>query len=289
MFFMRKVISKLLLLPFAFTMFYCANEPIAPREPGENLADSKSDERTSSSMRAYSRNLFVIEVSARKYGPSEPLPAPFEMWLAGTDGTISINWGDGAIETATLTPGDFGGGSALTHQYSHEQNYVIKISGDIKNIFRYDISNQEIGLNNIHLSGLSGLRFLGINFTKSAPEVINLFHNRLIEDVDLIDIGNVSGIVQPDIDVIIPATNNINHIRLFGTNLTTQSVDQVIDRIYKSVVKSPRPGTFGLSLSWAQPDDSDDMVGPPSGYSIDKLRILRDSYGWTLNPDFDNN
>ena len=286
--FMRKTISKLLLVPLAFTMFHCADVQLAPRETAENLAASKSDDRTRSVL-AYSHNVFVIELMALKYTPGESLPAPFQMELGGTGGAISVNWGDGTMENVTLEPGHPGAGNILMHQYEYEREYAITISGDIKDIYTYAISNQEIKLNNLHISGLSGLKSLSLNFTKSAPEVIDLSHNKLIEEVDLIDLGNVIGFAQPKIHVILPATNNVNFIRLFGTNVTTQSVDQAIDRVYKSVVKSPRSGTFGLSLSWAQPDDSDDMVGPPSGHSLDKLRMLRDTYGWTLYPDFDNN
>jgi hypothetical protein len=278
LFFMRKIISSLLLLPLAVVMMNCTDDRISPRETNEDQVTSAREGDRGNSLRAYSRNVFAIELTALKYTATDPLPAPLEMNMTGTGGMITVNWGDGTIEQIALHPSFM----FLNHQYNEEKMYTIEITGDIRNISRFVISHQEINLNDIHLGGLTGLRSINIIFTKSAPEVIDLSRNLLIQEVDIFDLANLRKIV-------IPTSNNINSIVLYGTGLTTQSVDQAIDRVYKSVLQNPRPGTFALSVSWAQPDESDAMVGPPSSRSLEKLKILRNSFGWNIQPDFDNN
>jgi hypothetical protein len=66
--------------------------------------------------------------------------------------------------------------------------------------------------------------------------------------------------------------------------MTTAAVDRVIARVHDSVVNSPRQGIFAFGALWGQGEEGD-VVGPPSSYSINKLRKLRDVYGWTIYPE----
>jgi hypothetical protein len=271
---MKRKIFYFLLLPVALTMFYCSDEQVAPSGAADGLTEDLS-----TSMKAYSPNVFAIGITTVKIHPSEPLPAPIEMHLSGTGGKIAINWGDGTIEkvmlTAHLAP--------FSHQYERVKNYVIKIDGEIKNIESYGLTYQDVNLRDIYLSGLTGLKHLNIGLITGSPEVINFSHNKLIEEVDLTDLRQLR-------DIIIPTTNNISYISIAGdVQLTTAVVDRVIGRVYQSVVSNPRTGTFSLPVAWSQPSELDDMIGPPSGYSLTKLNKLRNTYGWNIYPDFDNN
>jgi hypothetical protein len=265
---MKRKVFYLLLLPVALTMFYCSDEQIAPSDPNDELTEDLS-----TSMKAYSPNVFAIEITTMKDSPSEPLPSGISIDLSGTDGRVAINWGDGTIEKITLTTDR----KSYGHQYERVKNYVIKIDGEIKNIESFGLLYKTVNLRDIYLSGLIGLKHLNIGLISVSPKVINLSHNKLIEELDLIDLRQLT-------DVIVPTTNNISLIGLVGcTQLSTAVVDRVIGRVYQSVVTNPRSGSFGLSREWTQPDESNDMVGPPSGYSITKLRKLRSTYGWGVS------
>lgn len=263
-----KISQLLLLLLVAFTLFYCSEEPIAPAEPTEDPVTS---------MEAYSPNVFVAEITTAKYNPSDPLPHTVEIELSGPGGKIAINWGDGTIEKKTLTS-DI---RWYSHQYERVKNYAIKIDGEIKNIEYFGMSYQgDNNLNNLYLSGLTSLRFLNLVIVGGKMEIINLSHNKLIEDLDLIDMPNLR-------EIIIPTTNNITSMRIMGTpKVTTAAIDHVIGRVYGSVVANPRQGSLGINKNWYE--EGDEMVGPPSGYSITKLNKLRDTYGWGVSPNLND-
>jgi hypothetical protein len=198
----------------------------------------------------------------------------------GTGGKVSINWGDGTIEKVMLTP-DL---RSYSHQYDRVKNYYIKIDGDIKNIEYYGMSYQDgVKVRNLHLSGLTGLKSLNLVIMSQSPEVINLSHNKLIEEIDFVDLLALK-------EVIIPTTNKLREVRLTGcTQLNTAAMDHIIGRIYQSVVSAPRTGSFNFSMSWYDSELENEMIGPPSDYSLTKLRKLRDTYGWGMHPQPDNN
>lgn len=263
---MKKTFSKFLLLLVAAIMFCCSDEPITPGDPEltEDLATSAS---------AYSPNIFVAEITTQA-DPGWP-PVPVTLELMGTGGKVAINWGDGTIEKVTIT-------SYLepyTHQYDRVKNYTIKIDGDIKNIEYYGMSYQDgVKVRNLHLSGLTGLKTINLVIMTESPEVINLSHNKLLEEIDFVDLTTTK-------QVIVPTTNKLTAIRLTGcTQLSTAAMDHIIGRIYQSVVSNPRTGSFGASMSWYDDEISGIMIGPPSEYSLNKLRKLRDNYGWGVYP-----
>jgi hypothetical protein len=263
-----KISQLLLLLMVAITLFNCSEQPVAPVEPTEDIATFAE---------AYSPNVFVLEITTVSYEPSYPT-VPVELQIAGTaGGKIAINWGDGTIEKITLSS-DY---SFLHHQYGRVKNYTIKIDGEIKNIDNFGMSYQgDVKVNNMYLSGLTGLKSMDLSMVGGPLEVINLSHNKLIENLGIVDVPGLR-------DIIMPSTNNLTNIQITGTpQISTAAVDRVIGRVYESVVSNPRGGSFVLDKEWWI--ESNEMVGPPSGYSITKLKKLRDNYGWSISPDIDN-
>jgi len=65
-------------------------------------------------------------------------------------------------------------------------------------------------------------------------------------------------------------------------------MDALIDQLHSGAVANNITGGE-ISFHAYAPDPSI-MVGPPSAAAINKLRNLRDNYGWALspNPDFGN-
>jgi hypothetical protein len=255
-------------------MFYCSDEQLALRD-----SDVTEDLPTSamSTSTAYSPNVFVAEITTVKTDPSAAVPGGIEIDMSGSGGKISINWGDGVIEKVILQPYF----TPFYHHYNRVKNYTIKIDGEIKNIQYFGISYQELKLRDLHLSGLTGLKELELLVLSQSPEVINLSHNKLIENLFFVDLTNLR-------DIILPTTNNINSILLYGdTQLSTAVVDRIVDRVYQSVVSNPRSGSFALGITWVP--ECGEMIGPPSSFSVTKLRRLRDNYGWEIDPSPCNN
>lgn len=262
-----KKFNLLALLLLSVILLQCSDEIVEPQ-----ILDD--DVKTSATL--YEDQYFTLAITTVKTHPAEPLPEEVYFYLEGSGGKVSINWGDGTIEKFAV------GASTLTlrHQYDRVKNYTIKISGDIKTITSFRMNYLSTKINDIHFGGLVNLQEVGMNLLSVAPEVFNLSRNRNIETVVLAGLQSMK-------DVLLPSTNKLRQVDISGENLmTTAAVDRVIARVHDSVVKTPRQGVFVLSASWAQEEGDNTMVGPPSSYSINKLRKLRDVYNWTINPEF---
>lgn len=257
---------KFLLVLFALVLMRCSEENIEP-------ALLEEDQRTS--IQGYwPSTVFVIEVTTIAGGNVEnsALPQLTEFYLSGTPGAkVSVNWGDGTIQKMTLDEER----NYMSHQYNRVKNYNIQVSGEIKKITTFGMYYQHIIIRNVYLSGLTNLRDIRMGLNYRAPSVVNLSHNRKIELMDL------SG--ENLTDIIVPSENNLTTVLIGGpSGLSTAVVDRIISRVYTSVQASPRAGYFALNEDWDQ--ELPGMVGPPSSYSITKLRKMRDMYGWEIVP-----
>jgi hypothetical protein len=230
-------------------------------------------EEMTTSATSFPSTVFAVELTSVKTHPDNPLPEPIEIFLGGS-GKISVNWGDGTIEKLTL--GSIATG--LKHQYDRVKNYTIQITGSISTLSEFRCNYQHVNLRKVHLSGLTGLKTFSVGSNYLGPEAINFSHNRQLADLSLM-IPQLS-------DVILPTTNQINRLSLAGPNrLSTAVVDRVISRVYDSVKANPRAGVIELSAdAFGDPEDHA-MIGPPSSFSINKLKILKNNYGWTVVPD----
>lgn len=251
----------------AFVMMRCTEEIIDP-------AELEEDQRTYM-QGYYPSTVFAIEVTTITGGNMENpnLPGLTDFYLAGVPGAkLSINWGDGTIHKVTLTEDSR---NYFEHQYNRIKNYNIQITGEISKISTFGMYYQHIIIRNVYLAGLINLKRLSMGLNYRSPSVVNLSHNRKIETLDLS--GNELT------DIIVPSENKLTTVLIGGPNaLSTAVVDRIISRVYTSVQASPRAGYFALNESWDQ--EQPEMVGPPSSYSITKLKKLRDVYGWEIVP-----
>jgi hypothetical protein len=199
-------------------------------------------------------------------------------FLMGTGGNITVDWGDGTRESIYVGEEYVG----LDHDFNREEedttDFAIRISGDLKAITTFNYYYDGLVVNEMHFGGLTNLKELDMGVLQDGPPVINLSKNKLIERVLLPGVQRLQ-------DLILPTSNKIQAIDISGTNeLSTADADRIIARVHDSVVKSPRTGYFNLPASWAQEEDDPTMIGPPSSYSMNKLRKLKRKYGWNIFP-----
>jgi hypothetical protein len=260
---MKNTLNLLLLAVFCVMVAQCSDERVEPIMLEDDLMTSAT---------LYEDQFFTLAITTIITDPSEPLPEQVTFDLEGTGGKISLNWGDGTIEKLIV------GTSMVTleHHYTRVKNYTIKMSGDIKTITSFRVNYLSTKIHDIHFGGLVNLKEVGMNLLGEVPSVINLSRNRSIENVSLSGLPSLK-------DVLLPTANNLSYVDITGENLlTTAAVDRIIARVHDAVVNKPRAGRFVLGVGWAEDSEK---VGPPSSYSINKLRKLRDVYGWTIYPD----
>jgi hypothetical protein len=258
-------ITTALLVLLSFILIRCGDESVIEPEP---LVDDPTTHAT-----LYQDKFFTISITTRTSHPDNVLPEPIEMFFNGNGGNVSVDWGDGNVESVTIGPEQTG----IEHQYDSVKNYTINISGDIKTITDYHLSYQYANYNSFHFGGLVNLQSVSLGWQEGTPAIINLSRNKNLESVTVMGAQNTK-------DILLPSNNKISFIEISGPNLiNTAAVDRIIARIYTSVINAPKVGTFRLFADvWNE--ESSQMVGPPSSYSINKLRKLRDVYGWTILP-----
>lgn len=262
---MKKHLNLLMLVLAAFALLQCASEP-------EVSPQGETDQATYAN--AYADQFLTVEVTALKAHPENANPEVVYMTLVGEGGKVSVNWGDGTIEKMLIGPG----GHEISHVYDRAGNFKINISGDIKTITKFDAAYGYFKLNHIHFGGVTNLREVSLSLFATSPARINLSQNRLLESVRFVGLETTS-------DIILPSTNRIREMLIDGKNLLpTAVVDRIIARVFDSVKASPRGGIMTLHKNWEEASTSSEFVGPPSSYSINKLRILETQYRWTILP-----
>jgi hypothetical protein len=258
---MKNILKLLFAIAVIVSFYGCSSdEPVNPVHVEDDL-------RTSANL--YEDQFLTFKITTN-------FDQGFKFYLGGNGGKVSINWGDGTIEKKVID-GEY---IMFDHVYSREKNYTINVSGDLATITAIDMAYRDLLINHIHFGGLTNLEQVNFNLIK-IQGAVNFSRNKKLQVVHLLGVQGMT-------DVILSTTNNITQLNISGDNsLTTPSVDRIIARIHDSVINNPRQGSMTLSKTWYQDEEDTSMVGPPSSYSINKLRKLQNTYGWNISPDVD--
>jgi hypothetical protein len=85
--------------------------------------------------------------------------------------------------------------------------------------------------------------------------------------------------------IVLAEDATVGQILLMGNNNTflQSSLDHVIDVSYRAAVEGRQTvGTLGLVTLYTAPPR---LIVTPSPEALEKLRALRDVYGWNISPD----
>jgi hypothetical protein len=264
---MKSFLQSLAMLLFACSLQNCQDNLSGElSEPDQIITAQKLTERQQN-------DVFTLSAIVREdYG----VPAnKFLVYVTGSSGNMSVNWGDGTDSVFTFADNEH----TLEKIYSAPGRYEIIITGDLKNIRRFQSSYGEGVFDGVNFKNLTGLESLRIGLTPG-PEVIDLSTNRKLREVMLTDINELTVIR-------LPKNHSISSVSIAGpNNLSSSTVDEVINSIYEAAVKRKiYNGYFNVMyLFYENPEVAKDLVGPPSSDSVSKLRILQDVYGWEIVP-----
>jgi hypothetical protein len=200
---------------------------------------------------------------------------PFYFYIGGTGGEISVDWGDGTIETYSLdTEYEF----EVAHSYTIPQDYPITITGDLRNIkYFYSFYGGSV-FKDISFKNLPNLIEIRYGLT-NCPKVIDLSHNSKLQFAMLPHLADME-------TLILPKSHEISFIEIDGINqLNTQDIDEFVNNMYNNTVKKNiMNGMIGMRAYWAQEEGDFTMVGPPSPEALAKLALLQNNYGWLISP-----
>jgi hypothetical protein len=203
----------------------------------------------------------------------------FIMEVDGYAGDLMIDWGDGVIE-----PGLLYTVNVREHIYEKPGRYFVSITGDLTQVntvaFRGWGASETDRINTENLPSLINLQFEHT----PAPTVVDVSHN---EGLALLYFWSTD-VEQIKISSIHPP---ISGVEMEGSRyVTTASIDAIIDAYYNYALSGHSVEYVFISWSYT-PDPVNYMiiqaVGPPSPSSLDKMRILQNTYGVDFAPDVD--
>jgi hypothetical protein len=201
--------------------------------------------------------------------------SPFYFYLGGTEGSVTVDWGDGQSEAFSMeNEPQF----EVAHNYARAGKYPITITGDLDKItYFYSFYGGSI-FNDINFKHLVNLNEIRYGLTHG-PETLDLSHNTNLQFAMLPGMLSLK-------TLLLPETHKMIFLEIDGANLLdAEDVNAIIDNMYTNAVAGNlRDGVFGLRASWAQDENDMTMVGPPSAASMTKVEDLRDSYGWIIHP-----
>jgi hypothetical protein len=187
---------------------------------------------------------------------------------------LTVDWGDGTIEPVYQESA-----SQAEHEYDGTQaHYFVSVWGnDLNNIdelsFAYDFGS----LNEIALQHLPALETFRLGFAQ-APPLIDFSHNP--------NINNIQLIVSLARAIKLAEDASIQQILLMGNghSFLSNSLDHIIEVSYQAAVSGRQPfATLGL-VTMYEPGPPR-LIATPSPGALEKLRALRDIYGWNISPD----
>jgi hypothetical protein len=203
----------------------------------------------------------------------------FNMEVDGFPGDIVTDWGDGTTQAGILHYEN-----VREHVFAQPGRYFVSITGDLEQIntviFRGWGASATDRINLENLPSLSDLEFA---YTPT-PTVVDVSQNHKMNtlyfwstDVELIKISSVK-----------PPSNGVE---LEGSRyVTTACIDGIIDVYYNYALAGNSVASAFFSWSYT-PDPEMYMiiqpVGPPSPATLDKMRILQNTYGADFIPDVD--
>jgi hypothetical protein len=200
--------------------------------------------------------------------------AAFDIYGSAIE-TLTVDWGDGTVEQITPAIENH-----IVHPYAggYARYFVSVYGSDLNKVEELQFAYDDGSLQSIALDYLPGLRKFEL-VTAVAPAVIDFSQNPNIQHIDVL-LANARSIVLAE-NAAIPI------IRLWGNGNTflSSSLDHIIDVSYRAAVEGRLPvGTLGLS-TWYEMPGPEKLIATPSPAALEKLRALRDVYGWHISPD----
>jgi hypothetical protein len=200
----------------------------------------------------------------------QPTNEYFDFEIAANGpGSLLIHWGDGTVESVTLPVTDH-----FSHEYTGAGPYHAFIIGNLDHVTRVEFFYAGGDVNALSLIHLPELRVFRSGLNRM-PATVDISKNLNLEHFEAMS--------EQFTSLDVSMNTHLNFLYLFTPFFTTAAIDDVIDDLYTNVTThGVYGGEFAAPMTW---EDGGQIIGPPSEASLDKLRSLRDDYGWDVAHD----
>jgi hypothetical protein len=207
----------------------------------------------------------VLQQETRAFTITPPITeGTFEFVLGFRDtGTVSVNWGDGTIETVNFTPTDtieipeHASLVKLSHYYLDYNEHQVSVTGDLDQVYSFKSISVYVG--QIDVSDL--------------PNLLNLeLYGVSVEELDLRNNAYLTylSINATNFDNIEINSSALSYARLEGElNLTT--ADALINELYDNAIAN---AIDGLTLTTYH------IIPELSPAAVAKVDYMEDNYNW---------
>jgi hypothetical protein len=202
----------------------------------------------------------------------------FQFSMDSHPGTVNIDWGDGTYGSHTFTAAQ--DWYNFEHDYAADGNHFITITGDLNQVyFFYSFYGQGM-LDAINFEQLVNLNEIRLGLTRG-PAKINVSQNLNLQSIRM---PGVQGLR----DLVLPSNHTIHYLDISGRNdMNMSEVSGLINNMYNNAVAHGLTGGYiNVAGSWWSDPTEPLFVGPPSTDAKSKLVILREDYGWSVDPEF---
>jgi hypothetical protein len=203
-----------------------------------------------------------------RYGRSAELS--FKTPDITTPKTVYVDWGDGNADTLVV---EFQGHFGWYHYYDTPGEHFVSVTGDLDIIHWLGYVYFLTGGNSLHVEHLPELLEI---IVPEGLDHIDLSHNKKLQSVHVVTFTIRSLDVSDN-----HALNRLVFDSPGNTQFDHASFRKMIDDIYTSVVAHPRAGRLDISRS----SGGTQFLQPPSLSDLQKLKTLRDTYGWEIFPN----
>jgi hypothetical protein len=161
----------------------------------------------------------------------------------------------------------------VDHYYSQPGRYFVSITGDLSTALLVGNSHGVGDIKRLSVDHLTNLYEFRMEYTPG-PAVIDFNNNKQLKEI------RIYGTDVTDVDI---PNDGMIYLFDFGGNLSLlpESLNEIVDDLHTQVVNNPRSGDFWFSTF----ENNEEPMVQPSAEAIEKLRILKNTYNWFINPD----
>ena len=188
-----------------------------------------------------------------------------DFWISGSG--LTVDWGDGVIEQ----------GVAGSHLYAPNKRYVIHITGDLASVTGLGGVYNDANFHEIDFTKLTNLQNLDFTIVLT-PKRVDLSMCTSLHNLTFFECRGTE-------ELILPRSPNLYYVSVSGSQLNSEAINSVIERVYSNAREFEMiGGEFRFIRNTFGTDDMTILAGPPDEDALQKLRELRDVYGWMIEP-----
>jgi hypothetical protein len=186
---------------------------------------------------------------------------------------VFVDWGDDSPQESVDLSGDI----ELSHTYPNTSNrYYVSFTGNIDKITMCSFFYGYAEIGQINLEHLSGLTSFRSGFTRGV-KTYDFSQNVELEYVEI-------SWQRMTENIILPVNNKIKGIQIGDMPaFKSESLNDIVNKLYNFIITSNRRNG-SIFINTGDPANHIFVV-PPSAESINKLLILKNQFGWNVNPD----